>query len=155
MSGRQFLQGDDEKKVVVQEKSGEEHTFSKVVLAGHSDIALRLLGEKATDKEGQMFDTIPHQALTCVLDHDKSLMPCDWKLRSSWNAICSDDDVAPVTCTYWINNLQNFSKSIPDTLFTLNPQCDHESILQKSIFNDPFLHSKGFDEREQNRTSKV
>ena len=147
MSVRQFLQGDDEKKVIVQDTSGEEHTFSKVVLAVHSDIALRLLEEKATDQEGQISDAVPHQAHTCVFDHDKSLMPCDRKSSSSWNAICSDDDVAPVTCTYWINNLQNFSKSIPDTVFTLNPICDHDSILQEWIFDHPVLHRKGFDDQ--------
>ena len=117
---RQFLQRDDE-KVVVQDTSGEEHTFSKVVLAVHSDIALRLLGEIATDEEGQTLRAIPHQAHICVLDRDKSLMPRDRKLWSSWNAIYSDADVAPVTCTYWLNNLQNFSKSTLDTFFTLNP----------------------------------
>ena len=104
---RQFLQRDDE-KVVVQDTSGE-HTFSKVILAVHSDIALRLLGEIASDEEGQTLGAIPHQAHICVLDHDKSLMPRHRKLWSSWNAICSDEDVTPVTCTHRVNNLQNFS----------------------------------------------
>jgi predicted NAD/FAD-binding protein len=96
--------------------------FDHVVFATHSDQALRILGEAATEAEATHLSAVPYASNRAVLHSDASLMPRRRSVWSSWNAMTSADDPAgqPVSVTYWMNRLQGIDPSIP-LFVTLNP----------------------------------
>ncbi len=95
--------------------------FDAVVLACHSDQALRLLANP-TAAEKNALSAIRYQPNRCILHTDASLMP---KRRAAWSAwnylqVNDADNARPVALTYWMNRLQPLPFSTP--LFeTLNP----------------------------------
>lgn len=95
--------------------------FDTVVLACHSDQALRLLA-KPTHAEISALSAIRYQPNECVLHTDATLMP---KRRAAWSAwnylqVNDADNARSVALTYWMNQLQPLPFTTP--LFeTLNP----------------------------------
>ena len=107
---------------VLVESNGVVETFDQVILATHSDQALRILGEDATDRERSLLDGIRYQSNLAILHSDPRLMPRNRRIWSSWNAMVGESDrsneVASVT--YWMNRLQDFDYSMP-VFVSLNP----------------------------------
>jgi len=107
---------------VLVESNGVVETFDQVILATHSDQALRILGEDATDRERSLLDGIRYQSNLAILHSDPRLMPRNRRVWSSWNAMVDESDgsneVASVT--YWMNRLQDFDSSMP-VFVSLNP----------------------------------
>lgn len=104
----------------------EEMLFDQVVFACHPDQALAILGDHARPGERTVLGAIPYEKNLAVLHHDTKLMPKRPRAWASWNYIAeqeahSDETMAPVALTYWMNRLQNIKTKTP-TLLTLNPQ---------------------------------
>ena len=97
-------------------------SFDEVILACHSDQALRLLGNDATDQERNLLSGVPYQSNTAVLHSDPDLMPANRRVWASWNAMAdSTASASPVaSVTYWMNRLQNLP-SEHDLFVSLNP----------------------------------
>lgn len=96
--------------------------YDQVVLATHSDQALAILGDDATDRERALLTAIGYQDNMAVLHSDPELMPHNRRLWSSWNAMTTaDDGGSPVaSVTYWMNRLQNLRTDQP-LFVSLNP----------------------------------
>ena len=62
-------------RVQVTPISGEPEWFDHVVFACHSDQALRLLGNQATESEREILSAFPYQPNRAVLHTDDSLLP--------------------------------------------------------------------------------
>jgi predicted NAD/FAD-binding protein len=98
---------------------GSVEEFEQVVIATHSDQALRILGHDATDEERRLLGTISYRDNAVVLHTDNRLMPASHRLWSSWNAISTPGgDHASVT--YWMNSLQRLDTG-RDVFVSLNP----------------------------------
>lgn len=101
---------------------GVTEAFDHVVIATHSDQALRILGPEATDRELRLLGSIPYQPNVAILHSDPDLMPARRGVWSSWNALATSgrrgSGVASVT--YWMNRLQNLEASVP-LFVSLNP----------------------------------
>ena len=121
-------------EVLVATPSGHA-MFDDVILACHSDQALRILGTDATDQEVNLLSGIPYQANTAVLHSDPELMPANRRVWASWNAMAdsstSDSPVASVS--YWMNRLQNLDTS-QDLFVSLNPLHDPDPNLVHGRF---------------------
>jgi predicted NAD/FAD-binding protein len=102
--------------------AGVEH-FDQVVLACHSDQALALLGDTASDAEREVLSAIRYQPNRAVLHTDAALLPRDRALWSAWNYSAGEDAGAgcPVSVSYLINRLQPLPFATP-VVVSLNPE---------------------------------
>ena len=97
--------------------------FDQVVLACHSDQALALLGDAASDAERELLSAIRYQPNRAVLHTDAALLPRDRSLWSAWNYSAGEDAGAgcPVSVSYLINRLQPLPFATP-VVVSLNPE---------------------------------
>ncbi|KAG1678525.1 hypothetical protein FOA52_014559 [Chlamydomonas sp. UWO 241] len=107
----------------VTTEAGDTDEFDAVVLATHSDVSMRLLGDDIDREEADVLGAIPYNDNDVLLHTDASLMPVNRKTWSSWNLIGRSDaaDTSAVCVTYWINRLQDLPPGAPDMFVTLNP----------------------------------
>lgn len=110
--------------VLVQTDSGAE-AFDAVVLAVHSDTALRLLAQP-TAAEAQVLGAIRYQPNRAVLHTDARVMPACRSAWAAWNyerAADGQQESARVCLHYWINRLQPLPFAQP-VFVSLNPVHD-------------------------------
>src|SRR4051812_23658826 len=94
---------DDRVEVSVGDAAAE--VFDEVVLATHSDQALRMLGD-ASDREHEILGAIPYQANEAVLHTDARLLPRRRRAWASWNYHLLPEPPGLSTVTYHMNRLQ-------------------------------------------------
>ncbi|MEO7433484.1 MAG: FAD-dependent oxidoreductase [Dokdonella sp.] len=125
---------DDE--VVVTSPGGEE-VFDQVVLACHSDQALRLLTD-ATDDERDILGAMPYQRNNVVLHTDARVLPRNRKAWAAWNAHVPADTEAECTVSYCMNILQSIDAPQP-LIVTLNRTADIDParILWRGTYSHP------------------
>jgi uncharacterized protein len=93
--------------------------FDYVFFACHSDEALNILGEDATENERQILGAIPYQENTVYLHQDITLMPKSKLAWAAWNYHVTEKPSDKVLVTYNMNILQNLQSKQP-LLVTLN-----------------------------------
>ncbi len=105
--------------VIVTDGQGKTHSFDEVILACHSDQALRLLDDDATADEREMLSAIPYSQNEAVLHRDQSLVPKRENARAAWTYLREEGwDGAAVS--YDMNRLQDIPHETP-LYVTLNP----------------------------------
>jgi predicted NAD/FAD-binding protein len=121
---------------VVVESGGERQTFDHVILATHSDQALRILGEDATEMERHALSSIRYQPNRAVLHSDPELMPNNHRVWSSWNAMTSrvGRTAGLASVTYWMNRLQRLGTDLP-IFVSLNPSQEPDPDRTHGVFN--------------------
>lgn len=111
----------------------------RVVLACHSDQALKILGGAASERERDVLGRLRYQNNRAVLHTDADLLPRDRSLWSAWNYL-SEAGVAaerPVAVSYLINRLQPVPFTTP-VVVTLNPL--REPAPQRVIAEFEYAH---------------
>jgi predicted NAD/FAD-binding protein len=108
---------DDATVEVVSSGRGLER-FDRVVLATHSDQALRLLADPS-GPEREILGAIRYQPNVATLHTDERFLPRNPRARASWNYHLSPGEHRAATLTYWMNNLQSL-RSRHQILVTLN-----------------------------------
>jgi predicted NAD/FAD-binding protein len=101
---------------------GSEH-FDEVVLAGHSDQSLALLGRQASSEEKSVLGAIRYQRNRALLHTDASLLPRRKKAWAAWNyerCESATQEQSAVCLHYLINRLQPLPWRQP-VLVSLNP----------------------------------
>lgn len=103
-------------------RAGQTERFDEVVLACHSDQALRLLGSGATARERATLGAVRYQPNRAVLHTDPALLPRRRKVWSAWNYLAGEGriDERPVSVSYLINRLQPLPFETP-VVVSLNP----------------------------------
>ncbi len=105
-------------EVRVRTASGTQ-MFNQVVLASHSDQALRMLGD-ASPQERELLGAVQYQPNRAVLHTDASCLPRNRKAWSAWN-YQSEHGAEPRVCVhYLINQLQPLPFRTP-VIVSLNP----------------------------------
>ena len=96
--------------------------YDEVVLACHSDQALRILGGGADAAERSVLSAIAYQPNTAWLHTDVDLLPRRRAAWSAWNYLAGPkrSGHAPVSVSYLINRLQPLPFDMP-VVVTLNP----------------------------------
>ena len=125
--------------------------FDAVVLACHSDQALKLLAHP-TETERNALSAIRYQPNRCVLHTDANLMPRRRRAWSAWNylQVNDADNVRPVALTYWMNLLQPLP--FKTQLFeTLNPPVEPRKDLLLAEFEywHPLLNQAAIEAQQQ------
>ena len=125
--------------------------FDAVVLACHSDQALKLLAHP-TDAERNALSAVRYQPNRCVLHTDANLMPRRRRAWSAWNylQVNDADNLRPVALTYWMNLLQPLP--FKTQLFeTLNPPVEprKESVVAEFEYWHPLLNRAAIQAQHQ------
>ncbi len=111
-----------EHEVRVQHSAGTE-SFDEIVVACHSDQALRMLDD-ADATEREILSEFPYAKNVAVLHTDASVLPFRKRAWACWNYRLTGNPTSPPTVTYNMNLLQNLA-SRQTFCVTLN---DTESI---------------------------
>ncbi|PWW04224.1 hypothetical protein DFR52_101918 [Hoeflea marina] len=121
--------------VTVLDSNGRQEHFDHVILACHTDQALKMLAEP-TPEEREILGAIPYAPNRVILHRDINLMPRRRKVWSSWNYMRSsrEGSDANVAVSYWMNRLQGIDESLP-LFVTLNPDREPDPKLVFATFS--------------------
>jgi uncharacterized protein len=138
---RQIRRRDD--GVEVTPADGEPLVFDEVVLALHSDQALKLLGDPSA-AEREILGAIPYQPNEAVLHTDTSLLPRRRRAWSSWNYHLLREQPGGSTVTYHMNRLQSLQAD-REFCVTLNrtEAIAPERIIRTIAYSHPVFTSAG------------
>ena len=125
--------------VTVSLHSGAAERFDQVVLACHSDQALRLLAE-SSELERELLSAFPYQLNETVLHTDESLLPKRRRAWGSWNYRIRSDSSDAVAITYNMNMLQSIS-SRTQYCVTLNEtdRIDPSKVIRRFRYHHPIF----------------
>ncbi len=128
---------------LVWPRGGEAERFDEVVLATHSDQALRLL-EDAGPLERSVLAAIPYQVNEAVLHTDVRLLPRRRRAWASWNYHWRPDPGPRATVTYHMNRLQSL-RAEREFCVTLNrtEAIDPDRVISKITYAHPVFSSAG------------
>ena len=134
--------------VTVHTAQGAE-TFDGVVMACHSDQALRLLGQQATANERDLLGAIRYQPNRAVLHTDTALLPQKRSAWAAWNyerAAQKDTEQAQVCLHYLINVLQPLPWQKP-VVVSLNPVREPapSTVIQEIAYDHPVFDQAAID----------
>ncbi len=113
--------------------------FDRIVIAAHSDQALRMLTD-ASAAERSILGAISYQRNTATLHSDERMLPMNSRARASWN-YAIDAGSRRATVTYWMNALQSIKSTRP-LLVTLNRSA---AIDPRSVHAEFDYHHPVFD----------
>jgi len=125
---------------------GDWEGFDEVILATHSDVALRLLADPSAE-ESRALAAVRYQDNHAVLHADASVMPLRRKVWASWTYTeRGPEDREKISLTYWMNSLQ----PIPQDdlmLVTLNATrpIREELTYDAHTFRHPVFDVAAFD----------
>lgn len=116
---------------------GGAERFDQIVLACHSDQALRLLSD-ASAAERSILGAMPYQANDTVLHTDASLLPRRRKAWAAWNAAIPRNPGDVCTVSYCMSLLQGIDAPEPFVV-TLNrtDAIDPAKILRRMRYHHP------------------
>ncbi len=122
---------------------GEPACFDHVVIATHSDQALRMLAD-ASDREHELLGAFPYQRNDVTLHTDRALLPRRRRAWASWNYHLLDGEPGRPTVTYLMNRLQQLDAD-RELLVTLNRDADvrPEHVLQRFSYDHPVFTAAG------------
>jgi predicted NAD/FAD-binding protein len=123
--------------IEVATDAGAPEPFDAVVLAGHSDQSLELLGDPSP-AERQVLGAIRYQPNVATLHTDASFLPRLPRARASWNYHLGAGTGREATLTYWMNRLQGLESS-HDVLVTLNRagDVDDRKVIAEFEYDHP------------------
>ncbi len=123
--------------------AGATELFDEVVIATHSDQALRLLADPSP-AEAEVLGAIPYQRNEAVLHTDRSLMPRRRAAWASWNYHLTDRPADRTTVTYHMNRLQSLEAG-SDFFVSLNvtARIDPDAVIRRLDYAHPVFTPEG------------
>jgi uncharacterized protein len=118
-------------------------SFDQVVIATHSDQALRMLRDPS-QREHELLGAIAYQPNEAVLHTDSTLLPRRRAARSAWNFHLLREPKPLSTVTYYMNHLQRL-RSERDFCVTLNrtEAIDPAKIIRTIRYAHPMYTPRG------------
>jgi predicted NAD/FAD-binding protein len=120
---------------------GPPERYDQVVIATHSDQALRMLAD-ASARERELLGAIAYKRNEAVLHTDSTLLPRRRSARAAWNFHLLREPKRVSTVTYYMNHLQRLAAS-EDYCVTLNrtEAIDEAKIIRRIEYWHPvFTH---------------
>ncbi|GAA5316321.1 MAG: FAD-dependent oxidoreductase [Candidatus Pelagadaptatus aseana] len=127
--------------------------YDHVILACHSDQALKLLANPSNDEQ-DILGKMEYQPNQVTLHTDSSRMPENRKAWASWNVRIgeySDDNSRPTQVTYYMNRLQGLDANCPDFFVSLNQDetIDPASVLRTFVYHHPVISEASHQAQQQ------
>jgi len=131
---------------------GGVESFDHVILATHSDQALRLLSD-ASERERELLGAIPYQRNEAVLHTDSTLLPRRRAARAAWNFHLLREPKPLSTVTYFMNHLQRLSAD-REFCVTLNrtEAIDPAKIIRTISYAHPMYTPRGVAAQAEHAT---
>ncbi len=148
----QSIRRRQDKVLVSYQRDGEDlsiDTFDQVVIASHSDQALRMLAD-ASAAETAVLGAMPYQDNDVVLHTDTSLLPERRSTWSSWNYLLTEFQQERAVLTYNMNILQGLD--CPTTYcVTLNHTAaiDPAKVLGRFNYAHPVFSLAGIEAQQR------
>ena len=135
--------------VAITLRNGDRHTFDQVVIAAHSDEALKMLADPS-DTEREVLGAISYQENHTILHTDAALMPSLKAAWASWNYHIPKKVLGRVALTYYMNKLQNLSTK-RHFCVTLNLQgaIDPTKQIKELVYHHPIYDPVGLAARRR------
>jgi predicted NAD/FAD-binding protein len=135
--------------VLVKPRGGEAQRFDEVVLATHSDQALKMLADPS-DREQELLGAIPYQPNEAVLHTDARMLPRRRRAWASWNYHLLDEPPGKTTVTYHMNRLQALHAE-REFCVTLNrtEAIDPDAVIRKISYAHPVYTAAGAGAQER------
>jgi predicted NAD/FAD-binding protein len=132
---------------VILKSATDKYIFDMVVIATHSDQALKLLIDPSDD-EKTILSAIEYSNNDVILHTDKTVMPKRRLAWASWNYLDSGDDLP--TLTYYMNRLQSI-KSSTDFFVSVNlsKYISANKIIQKFNYSHPAFNMNSIKAQQQ------
>jgi predicted NAD/FAD-binding protein len=126
---------------------GQTDAFDQVIIAAHSDQALKMLADP-TDLEHEILSVIPYQENLAVLHTDDSLMPPKKIAWASWNYHIPKEEAGRVALTYDMNRLQTLDAPV-EFCVTLNMPAaiNSEKKIGSYVYHHPVYDPKSLKAR--------
>ncbi|KAH7101610.1 FAD/NAD(P)-binding domain-containing protein [Auriculariales sp. MPI-PUGE-AT-0066] len=155
--------GDAEKgtlKVTLTTADGSVHEYDRVILATHSDTALRILGDGTTKLEREVLGQFEWNTNEAILHSDISLMPRSRMAWAAWNYLTSSYEqkdgskganVSDMSLTYGMNTLQHLDENRHGpVLVTLNPPFEPaaDKVVGRWKYEHPVLDTKAISAQD-------
>jgi uncharacterized protein len=121
----------------------EPERFDHVVVATHSDQALRMLADPG-ERERELLGAFPYQPNDVTLHTDRNLLPRRRRAWASWNYHLLEREIGRPTVTYHMNRLQSLDAD-RELLVTLNRDADvrPEHVLARLRYDHPVFTAEG------------
>lgn len=133
--------------VAVTTDRGDE-LFDAVVLACHSDQALRILGNDASPQERAVLGRVGYQRNRAVVHTDPRLLPHSRRAWSAWNYLTGEGAPGqrPVSVSYLLNRLQPLPFRTP-LVVSLNPftEPDPGRVIADIEYEHPVFDQHAID----------
>ncbi len=135
--------------VWLETAAGRQGPFDRVVLATHSDQALRML-ERPSEAERETLAAIRYQTNEAVLHTDARLLPRRPRARAAWNYHRTTGSERRPAVTYWMNALQAIEHP-RELCVTLNhtDAIDPGLILRHFEYDHPIFDRAALDAQQQ------
>jgi uncharacterized protein len=129
--------------VEVMAAGAQPERYDHVIVATHSDQALRLLRDPSA-REHELLGSIAYQSNEAVLHTDSTLLPRRRAARSAWNFHLLREPKPLSTVTYYMNHLQRLS-SESDFCVTLNRSeaIDPAKVIRTINYSHPMYTPSG------------
>jgi uncharacterized protein len=139
--------------VLVKTRGAEAERFDQVVVATHSDQALRMLSD-ASNAEHEILGSIPYQANEAVLHTDERMLPRRRRAWASWNYHLLERPTGCATVTYHMNRLQSLQAE-REFCVTLNrtEEIAPEKVIRTIPYAHPVYTAAGI--RAQDRVAEI
>jgi predicted NAD/FAD-binding protein len=132
--------------VEIRDDADEVHPVAKVVVANHSDQALRLLAD-ASPTEAAVLGAIPYSVNETVLHTDVRMLPSKRAAYSSWNYLLPSctrgrgsghGHADRAVVTYAMNHLHRFDAA-QEYLVTMNAseRIDPAAVIERMVYEHP------------------
>ena len=119
--------------------AGERQLFDEVIIATHSDQALRLLAEP-TEAERAVLGAIPYQPNRATLHTDESVLPRRRRARASWNFRRPPNGSGELQLTYDMNRLQSLdARSRFCVSLNMEESIERDAVLRRFDFAHPLF----------------
>ncbi len=128
----------DDRGVEVTARGGSRERFDRIVIATHSDQALRMLADPS-DAEREVLGAMRYQENDAVLHTDASLLPRTQRAWASWNYLIPSSPSDKVIVTYDMNALQRIEDAPTTFCLSLNAgdRIAREEILYRTKYAHP------------------
>lgn len=133
---------DDHVEVTTAARPTEK--FDAVVMAVHSDQALRMLSDP-TEAESSVLGAIGYQRNDTVLHTDRRMLPAREKAWASWNYYRPQESSDRVAMTYYMNKLQHIESPAPYCV-SLNrcSDIDEKKVVRRMVYHHPIFDRHSF-----------
>lgn len=130
-------------RVELDTEKDKAQRFDHVILGCHSDQALAILGEGATEDEREALSAIPYQDNLAILHTDERVLPSRRACWAAWNYRVPPEEGRPVVMTYNMNILQGLAAS-RTVCVTLNDEAgiDPDQVIARIPYQHPVFEPR-------------